>query len=275
MPSVDDKEISSVHLESYPACDEAAIDGDLEEAMAMAQKIVSIGRAVRAKKNLKVRQPLGAILVHLPGENNFERIKPELDVIKEELNIKAVEPLADVDDVVSYTAKLNFAVAGAKLGKLVKDSAAKVAAWDGASIRKFRGSGSMTLETSGGEATLEAEDVEIKMVERDGFGVDEHDGITVALTTAITDDLRDEGFAREMVNKIQNMRKSSGFEVTDRITVEIKTDEPLLSAVRRFEEYICKETLADQIALVNRISPDKNGKNWNINGTMADIAVIK
>ncbi len=275
VPAVNKSRISSVHLSKYPVCDETTIDSDLEDAMSIAQKIVSVGRAVRARKNLKVRQPLASILVHLPGENNFDRIKPELDVIKEELNIKTVEPLARVDDVVSYTARLNFALAGSKLGKLAKDTAAQVSAWDSRTVRNFRKDGSATLKTSGGDAVLEAEDVEIKMVEQEGFGVDEHDGITVALKTRIDDNLRDEGFAREMVNKIQNMRKSSGFEVTDRITVEIKTDEPLLSAVKRFEEYICRETLADKIELVSRISPDKNGKNWNINGTMADIAVIK
>jgi isoleucyl-tRNA synthetase len=275
VPSMDKDVLSSVHLATFPVCDETAIDNDLEEAMATAQKVVSIGRAVRAKKNLKVRQPLAGILVNLPGENRFERIRPELDVIKEELNIKAVEPLENVADVVSYSAKLNFAGAGAKLGKLVKETAAKVAGWDSETIRKFQSSGALTLESAGGSAVLETGDVEIKMVEKEGFGVEEHDGITVALKTELSDDLRDEGYAREMVNKIQNMRKSSGFEVTDRITVEIKTDEPLLSAVKRFEQYICRETLADQIALVSRISPDKNGKNWNINGTMADIAVIK
>ena len=115
----------------------------------------------------------------------------------------------------------------------------------------------------------------MQKLEKEGLAVESDGGVTVALDTAIDDNLRDEGFAREMVNKIQNMRKSSGFEVTDRISVLVKTEEPLLSAVRRYNDYICKETLADQINLTDNMPKDNGAKDWNVNGINAEIAVIR
>lgn len=269
------EKLLSVHLEKYPTCNEGAIDSGLEESMALAQQIVSIGRAARSRKNLKVRQPLPGIMVNIPGINQFEKIKGEIPTILEELNIKEVKPLRDVSEVVNYKAKLNFAKAGPLLGSAVKAVSSRIADLSEEEIRNFLKSDGIEIELDGSKYWLTTEEVEIKKLEKDGFAVESSDGITVALKTEIDNILRDEGFAREMVNKIQNTRKSSGFEVTDRINILVKTSEPLASAVRRYSDFICKETLAENIKLVDLIPPEDGGKNWEINGIKTDIAVIK
>ena len=131
------------------------------------------------------------------------------------------------------------------------------------------------LAIDGEDINLSTDDLIIEKVEKDGFAVESAAGITVALMTEIDDNLRDEGFAREVVNKVQNMRKASGFEVTDRIEILVETTDPLVSALQKYSATICDETLADKIDLVKSIPPENDGKNWNINGVKADIAVIR
>mgnify|MGYP001316338954 CR=1 FL=1 len=271
----DGQRMPSVHMAEYPICDEKKILPELEESMTLAEKIVSVGRAARSRKNLKVRQPLAGILVNVAGINQFEKIGGELETILEELNIKAIEELPDLAAVVSFKAKLNFAKAGPKLGGMVKEVAARVGSLTGDEIRDFLSSGEINMAIADSTVRLTSEELEIQKIEKDGFAVESDGPVTVALKTAIDDNLRDEGFAREMVNKIQNMRKSSGFEVTDRITVLVRAVEPLAGAVNRYMELICKETLADKLELVASLPPENGGKNWNINGINADIAVIR
>ncbi|UCD18108.1 MAG: class I tRNA ligase family protein, partial [Candidatus Zixiibacteriota bacterium] len=273
-PTGKSKELS-VHMTGFPVCDESAVDDELEETMALAQKVVSIGRAARSRKNLKVRQPLAGILVNIPGIGKFEKMQPEMQAIRDELNIKKVEQLSSVSDVVSLSAKLNFDKAGPLLGSATKEVSAKIARWSDFDIMQMQADGRIEVELADGAISLTAEEIEIQRIERDGFAVESDGWITVALRTDIDGDLRDEGFAREMVNKIQNMRKTSGFEVTDRITVMVSTADPLAAALRRHHEFIRRETLADRIDLVETIPADNMGKNWNINGVKADIAVKK
>jgi len=131
------------------------------------------------------------------------------------------------------------------------------------------------LNVGGSEIELATDDLLIDKIEKDGFAADITDGITVALKTEISDNLRDEGFAREIVNKVQNMRKSTGFEVTDRIEIMVDTIDPLKAALDKYNSTICSETLADKMELVNPLPDGTEGKNWNINGVKANIAVIK
>ena len=270
----DDKP-ESVHMTEYPVSDEKLIDTGIEESMGLAEKIVSLGRAARSRKNLKVRQPLAGILVHLPGKGQFARLAEEMKIIKDELNIREVEELGDIGEAVTFSAKLNFATAGKKLGATVKEAAAYLKSISSDEIGEFRAKGKVTLKLKSGDAVLTEEDLEIIKNEKEGLSVESDDGITVALRTEIDEELRDEGFAREVINKVQNMRKSSGFEVTDRINILINTGEPLNSAMKRHHAFICKETLADKLDLVDSM-PDSNGaQNWNINGVSADIAVVK
>ncbi len=269
------KKLTSVHMAEFPRYDDTAIEAELEESMALAQKVVSLGRAARNRRNLKVRQPLNGIKVHLGDSGQFNRLEAELPVILDELNVKAVEELKSVSSVVSYKAKLNFAVAGKKYGGLVKELGPLVAGLSSDKLESFLATGELLLNAGGSEVKLTPEELEVQKLEKEGLAVESDGGVTVALDTAIDDNLRDEGFAREMVNKIQNMRKSSGFEVTDRISVLVKTEEPLLSAVLRYNDYICQETLADRIDLTDNMPKDNGAKDWNVNGINAEIAVIR
>ncbi|PKK83666.1 MAG: isoleucine--tRNA ligase [candidate division Zixibacteria bacterium HGW-Zixibacteria-1] len=265
----------SVHMQDYPDFDEGVINSELEESMALAQKIVSIGRAARNRVNIKVRQPLAGVLVNIPGIGKFDKVKTEFRIIKDELNVKEIEDLSDISSVVSYKGKLNFAKAGPRLGSAVKQIATRVTGLASDDLEKFIKTESLEITIDGTSYQLTKEEVDIEKLEKEGFAVESDDGITVALKTEIDDILRDEGFAREIVNKIQNMRKSSGFEVTDRIKIMVRTEEPLAAAVRKHDAFICGETLADEIALVDSISSENGGKNWNINGIKADIVVIR
>lgn len=271
----DSSDKKSIHMESYPVCEDSAIDSALEESMSLAQEIVSLGRAARSRKNLKVRQPLSEILVNIPGLSRFEKISPETMTIKEELNVKSIKELKDVSAVVGYKARLNFAKAGPRLGSAVKAVSAKVASLDDEEIKAFLKNGQIKLSLNDFEYVLAENEIEIEKLEIKDYAVESDNGITIALLTEIDDTLRDEGFAREMVNKIQNMRKSSGFEVTDRIDVLVATADPLSSAVSKHNDFICRETLADKIEQVNSVPKGSTSKNWNINGVKANIAVIK
>ncbi len=271
----DGTKIHSIHMENYPVCDEEVIDANLEESMSLAQQIVSIGRAARSRKNIKVRQPLSSIYVNIAGRDQFHKIEHEIQTILDELNVKAVEELKDISDVVTYKAKLNFAKAGPRLGGAVKAVAAAAASMDSNKIKEFIMSGEFETTVDGKKYKLSADEIEVEKFEKEGFAVESNNRITVALMTEINDILRDEGFAREMVNKIQNMRKASDFEVTDRINIMVKTADPLASAVKRYSSFICSETLADNLDLVDDMPPEEGGKNWNINGIPADIAVIR
>jgi isoleucyl-tRNA synthetase len=265
----------SVHMECYPESDEESINLDLEESMSLAQQVVSLGRAARSRKNLKVRQPLSTLLINVPGIKKFEKVRPEFGIIAEELNIKDIQELKNVSEVVNYKAKLNFAKVGLRFGSAVKSISSRIAGLSDQEIIEFLKDGKIVITVDGSKFRLTGDDLEVQKLEKEGYGVESGNGITVALKTEITDGLRDEGFAREIVNKIQNMRKSSGFEVTDRINVLIKAKEPLATAIKRHRGFICKETLADKIELVDSIARQNGGKNWNINGIKADIAVFK
>ncbi|HVP06480.1 MAG TPA: isoleucine--tRNA ligase [Candidatus Acidoferrum sp.] len=264
----------SVHMMPFPKPDSALIDKPLEEAMETVRSIVSLGRAVRARKNLKVRQPLARLLVGLPGKHDLERLKEYFEIIEDELNIKEVVAAADLDQYVSYSAKLNFKIAGPKLGSHVKAAQAFVNALESEQAKQFAQTGKLTFASDGETITLTTEEVDVHKHEREGYAVEADGGVTVALVTELTPELIDEGFAREMVNKIQNMRKSSGFEVTDRITIRVATSERLQAAVTRYNEFIRKETLADSLELIQAGAVD-GGTEWNINGEKAAIAVAK
>jgi isoleucyl-tRNA synthetase len=264
----------SVHMTQFPKSDSAAVDSNLEEAMDSVRAIVSLGRAARSRKNLKVRQPLSRLLVSLPGKKGLERLHEYFEIIEDELNIKEVVPAADLDQYVTYSAKLNFKTAGPKLGAHVKAAAAFVTSLTSEQVKQFAQNGKLTFASQGESVALTGEEVDVHKIERDGFAVESDGGTTVALVTELTPELIDEGFAREMVNKIQNMRKSSGFEVTDRITVKVSSSDRLHAAMTRYDEFIRKETLADKMEFIHTGAVD-GGAEWNINGEKAAIAVAK
>jgi isoleucyl-tRNA synthetase len=269
-----DTEVISVHMANYPKSDASLIDEKLEEKMDLARRIVSLGRAARSRKNLKVRQPLAKLMVGLPGKDGFSRLQDYIEIIKDELNIKEITPAEDLDKYVSFNAKLNFKTAGPKLGKAVKKAAAYVQELSSDEVKHFAQTGRMEIEADGHKITLTDDEVEVHKIEKEGFAVENDYSLTVALSTELTPELIDEGFAREMVNKIQNMRKSSGLEVTDHIKVAVHSSDTLKKAVNKYDDFIRRETLAEQIEFIEK-DPLENSTTWNINGEKAAIAVAK
>lgn len=264
----------SVHMTEYPKPDETQIDTKLEETMGLVEKIVSLGRAARSRKNLKVRQPLSRIIIGLPRYIEIERLAGYFDIIKEELNIKEVVVGTDMEQYVSYSARLNFKVAGPKLGTQVKEAAAYLSGLDSQAAQELAQSKQVSFDLNSRRVTLTDNETEVVKTEKEGFAVESDGPVTVALVTELTKELVDEGFAREMVNKIQNMRKTSGFDVTDHIIVSVSSSKRLTSAAEKHDEFIRRETLAHKIEFTDRKSLD-DGKEWNINGEKATITVAK
>ncbi len=264
----------SAHMTEYPKPDETQIDTKLEESMGLVEKIVSLGRAARSRKNLKVRQPLSRILIGVPEYIDKQQLQDYFDIVKEELNIKEVAFSPNIDQYVSYSARLNFKLAGPKLGANVKPAAAYISSLDSKAVKEFTESGQISFDSNGSRVILTADEVEIVKSEREGFAVEGDGSITIAIAIELNEELTGEGFAREIVNKIQNMRKSSGFEVTDHINVRIGSSQRLKSVATKYDEFIRRETLAHRIELTDRESID-GGKEWNINGEKASIAVAK
>ncbi len=264
----------SVHMTEFPEADEIVIDADLEEVMGLIENIVALGRAARSRKNIKVRQPLSSLKVALPKHVGFDRLEDYLHIVKDELNIKEVSPAEDIDRYVTYSARLKFKEAGPKLGKHVKRAAEFVGGLDSQAIKDFTRTKEVEFVNNGQKLVLTEDVVQIDRNEQEGFAVESNGSLTVALVTEITDELRDEGFAREIVNKIQNMRKKSGFEVTDQIRVKVKPTDRLKQAALRHEDFIRQETLAASIEFTDGDSID-GGTEWNINGENTTIAVAK
>ncbi len=266
----------SVHMTSYPVADESLIDAELEESMGLAEKIVSLGRAARSRKNLKVRQPLAKIMVNLPKPHTIAKLDAYLDIIRDELNIKEIAEEDNLEQYVAFSAKLNFKTAGSRLGAAAKETAVAIGKLDTEEIKKFSVTKELSLDLSDRTVTLSGEDIEVVRAEKEGYAVESDGYLAVALVTELTGDLINEGFARELVNKIQNQRKAEGFDVTDRVNIELSTADPMLSTAAGYHyEWIKNETLAISFNIVKSLDEESAGKNWNINGIPAKLLVTK
>lgn len=266
-------EPESIHLTTFPDFVAAKIDAQLEAEMALVQKLVTLALSARKRKNLKVRQPLVRILTHTEDRRT---LSPEVaEVMLKELNIKRAETMGDPATYISFGAKPVFSRLGPKLGKDIGAAAEAIKKLSTEEIKRFLADGHLKVAFDGRTVDLAAEDVEVLRNEKDGFAVESDGGLTVALDVTLTDDLIDEGFAREIVNKVQNMRKTSGFEVTDRIRIRLFADEPLAGAVGRYEAYICAETLADSLERAELGRADQSAQEWNINGQRAALTVLR
>lgn len=263
--------LASVHLEKYPVSDESLIDAELEEHMGLVIDLVSLGRAARNKVQIKVRQPLSTILV---ARKHQPVLAPMEGLVKEELNIKNLEYIDNPDEYVSYTVKPNFPVLGPKYGKLMKDIAAALAAGNaGEMVKTLRETGALQLTVAGNQVTLGNEDLEVRVEEKQGFVVEMDHGDYVILNTILTQPLIQEGLARELVSKVQNMRKTANFELTDRIRLDFAADDEVAAAVEAFKDYVMAETLA---VAVNRATSKTTGfEDWDLNGHPAAIKVVK
>ena len=237
----------SVHLSTFPKADEKLIDTDLEEMMSLAQRVSSMVLALRRKVSIKVRQPLTKILIPVLDPAMAQHISAVKNLIMNEVNVKEVELIEDTTGIITKRIKPNFKTLGPKYGKQMKQIAALVAGFSQDQIAAIEASAETLLDVDGEKITVTPADFEITSEDMPGWLVATEGKLTVALDITITDDLRAEGIARELINRIQNIRKDSGFEVTDKIRVEIEQQEFVLPALKSFADYIASQTLAVEI----------------------------
>ena len=261
--------VCSVHLATYPEFDESVIDADLEERMAMAQKITSMVLALRRKVNIKVRQPLQAIMVPAIDDNQQRHIEAVKDLIMNEVNVKELK-FVEGQGVLVKKVKCNFRTMGKKFGKMMKGIAAATSVLEQGQIAQLETTGSLNLMVEGQSVTIESADVEIISEDIPGWLVSNEGNLTVALEVELTEELRNEGMARELINRIQNMRKDNGYEITDRISIVISNADAVEKAVEHFADYIKTQVLADSIAFA-----DNDGTEVDLEETKVKISISK
>ena len=237
----------SVHLAQFPAADPSLADKELEETMSLAQRVSSMVLALRRKVNIKVRQPLGKILIPVLDPAMGRHIEAVRPLIMNEVNVKRIELVAETAGLITKRIKPNFKTLGPKYGKYMKQIVALTAAFTQEQIAAVESAPETTLDLGGERITVTAADFEITSEDMPGWLVTSEGKLTVALDITVTDDLRREGVARELINRIQNIRKDSGFEVTDRIRVEIEAKEAVVGAVAAYADYIGQQTLARDV----------------------------
>ena len=265
--SVDKNAPISVHLADFPTANEAWIDPALEDNMEVVLEVVTLGRAARNAANIKNRQPVGQMYVKAAHELPDFFVK----IIEDELNIKEVIFRDDMSDFLAYHVKPNFHVLGPKVGKQMGAVKKALEASDGAAVKDaLAGDGSYTLHLPDGDVTVTTEDVEVTVSQRDGYNCQSYGGVTVALSTTLTEALIEEGFVREIISKVQTMRKECGLEVTDHIALDLSGNPRLVEIARRNEAFIREITLADSLSCD---APMGTSKEWNINGEKLTLSI--
>lgn len=240
---------TSVHLADYPKADNSRIDRALEERMQLAQTVTSMTLALRRKQNIKVRQPLTAIMVPVNDARQREALLAVSDLVKSEVNVKEIKIVDNNEGVLVKRVKPDFKKLGPKFGKNMKAVAQYLTTMAQPDILAFEHDGSTTVQLDGAECVIDVADVEIISQDIPGWLVANEGSITVALDITVTDALRNEGMARELVNRIQNIRKNKGFEITDRIRVVINPDARVEAALKDFADYIAQQVLAVDLAM--------------------------
>ena len=261
----------SVHLSDYPAYDASVVDKTLEERMQIAQDISSAVLALRRKESVKVRQPLMQIMIPILNDKQEQDIEAVRDLILNEVNVKELKYVGGSEGIFVKKVKPDFKKLGPRYGKIMKQLAVEVQNMPQDAIAAFEKEGSYTFDVEGQTATIELADVEIISEDIPGWLVASAGKLTVALDVTITDDLRKEGIARELVNRIQNIRKSSGFDITDRINIKISDQEQIRSTVSEYKEYIASQVLADNIELGNM----ENGQEIDMDDYILQVSVDK
>ncbi|MEF2919869.1 MAG: DUF5915 domain-containing protein, partial [Acutalibacteraceae bacterium] len=266
--SLDANATESVHLCMFPEVDESAIDAQLEADMDEVLKIVVLGRAGRNGSTMKNRQPLAKMYVNAEKELDSFYV----EIIEDELNIKAVEFTQDVSGFVSYSFKPQLKTLGPKYGKLLGEIRNGLATVDGAKAKaELNEKGYMTLTVSTGDIQLTEEDLLIDVKQMEGLYTVSDNGITVVLDTTLTPELIEEGFVREIISKVQTMRKDAGFEVMDRIIIGVQDNDKIAEIINKNKESISVDVLADDIV----DTADGFVKEWNINGENVTMSVKK
>ena len=243
------EQVYSVHLSDFPVCQEALIDKNLEERMQMAQTISSMVLALRRKVNIKVRQPLHVLMVPVLDEHQKEGIEAVKQLILNEVNVKDMKFVDNTAGILVKRIKPDFKKLGPRYGKIMKALAAAIQQMSQDDINAFEKAGTFTLQVDGQEAVLERADVEIISEDIPGWLVANEGRLTVALDITVTDELKKEGLARELVNRIQNLRKSSGFEITDKVNITLASSAEMDGAVEAYQEYIKSQVLANNLVV--------------------------
>jgi isoleucyl-tRNA synthetase len=259
-------------LAEFPVSVENFVDKSLESKMQKAQTVSSLVLSLRKKEMIKVRQPLQKVMIPILDENQRQEIEAISDLIKAEVNVKEIVLLDDASGVLVKQIKPNFKTLGPRFGKDMGLIAKEIQDFSSEQINKFDKEGKITLVISGNSITLSLEDVEISSQDIEGWLVANANGITVALDITITEELRKEGIARELVNRIQNIRKDSGFEVTDKIKVRLQKSSSLEEAINSNIAYIKSETLTETLVFEDEI---KNGTEIEFDDIKTMILISK
>jgi isoleucyl-tRNA synthetase len=250
------EKVESVHLSTFPEYDESLIDKNLEERMASAQKISSMVLGLRKKVNINVRQPLNKILLPVTDESLKIKLDAVKNIILAEVNVKELEYMTDTSGILIKKIKANFKALGPKYGKQMKQISAAIGLMDQKEINSFEKSGSFHIHVDGQQIPLVLDEVEIISEDIPGWLVSNDGNITVALDIHVTEELRQEGIARELINRIQRLRKESDFEVTDKINITIQKHDAINLAIENFRNYIGSQTLAASITLTDDLPKD-------------------
>jgi len=263
-------EAISVHLADFPAFNEAAIDLDLEQRMEIAQKVSSLVLSLRKKERLKVRQPLSTLMVPVLNETFGRQIKDVSALILSEVNVKELKLLTDTTGVLTKKIKPNFKTIGPKYKQHMKAISQMVNGWGAAEITDIEQNNGWNGMIGEDSIVLDLNDLIIETDDIPGWLVQTENGITVALDISLTDELKEEALARELVNRIQNIRKDHDFDLTDKVTIVVKSDNRINDAINNNLNYICSETLADRLSLSDTVD---NGVVVNIDEIETEISV--
>lgn len=255
-PAIEPDGYASVHLANFPVSDPALIDKDLEERMALAQDVTSSVLALRRKVNLKVRQPLQTLLVPVMNEHQRKALEAVMDVILSEVNVKELKIVDNAESGLVKKVKADFKKLGPRYGKIMKDLGRAITSMDAAAISELEGNGEYKFAALPGEPVVTLDDVEITTEDIPGWQVSNAGLMTVALDVTVTPELRNEGMARELVNRIQNIRKESDFDITDKVKVELQDVPEVREALKEFGTYLAEQVLANDVVLVETLEGD-------------------
>jgi isoleucyl-tRNA synthetase len=264
--------VASVHHADFPVVNEAAIDRDLEDRMQLAQDVCSLVLSLRKKVNIKVRQPLQKVMIPVLSEGMKGQLQKIEDLIKAEVNVKEIVYISGTEGMISKKIKANFKALGTRMGPRMKAVSAAINGMSQSDIAELEKAGEFNLQLDGEPVTIVLGDVEIAAEDIPGWSVASKGSLTVALDITITEELSQEGDAREFVNRIQNIRKESGFELTDRIFVTAQESPAIKPSIIKYNDYICREILADTIDWAPQI---QDGTEIDINDTLLNVVVNK
>ena len=265
--------VASVHLSDFPVCHEELIDKDLEERMQMAQSISSMVLALRRKVNIKVRQPLQHLMIPVLDEHQRSALEAVKALVLNEVNVKEMRFVDNTEGILVKKIKPDFKKLGPRYGKIMKALAAAIQQMSQEDINAFEKAGTFTLKVDGVDAVIDRADVEIISEDIPGWLVANEGRLTVALDITVTEELKKEGLARELVNRIQNIRKSSGFDITNKVIIKIASATEMDGAIQSFREYISNQVLAKSIEITSE--PIANATTLDFEDFTLDVLVVK